>query len=50
MPSVPPIPVELWIQIPAAAQAAISSLVQQYEQRLQALQQQFAQLTERLNQ
>src|SRR4051794_21462026 len=50
MPSVPPIPVELWNQIPPAAQAAILALVQQYEQRLQALQQQVAQLTERLNQ
>lgn len=50
MPSVPPIPVELWNQIPPAAQAAILALVQQYEQRLQALQQQVARLTERLNQ
>src|SRR3954452_20445497 len=50
MPSVPPISVELWDQIPPAAQAAILALVQQYEQRLQALQQQVAQLTERLNQ
>src|SRR5215211_6683043 len=50
MPSVPPIPVELWDQIPPAAQAAIMALIQQYEQRLQALQQQVAQLTERLNQ
>jgi transposase len=50
MPSVPPIPVQLWNQIPPAAQAAVLALVQQYEQRLQALQQQVAQLTERLNQ
>jgi transposase len=50
MLSVPQIPVELWNQIPPAAQAAILDLVQQYEQRLQALQQQVAQLTERLNQ
>jgi transposase len=50
MPPIPPIPVELWDQIPPAAQAAILTLVQQYEQRLQALQQQVAQLTERLNQ
>jgi transposase len=50
MPSVPPIPVELWNQIPPAAQVAILALIQQYEQRLQALQQQVAQLTERLNQ
>src|SRR5262244_263411 len=34
MPSVPPIPVELWGQIPPAAQAAILVLVRQYEQRL----------------
>src|SRR5215813_2424944 len=39
MPSVPPISVELWNQIPPAAQAAVLALVQQYEQRLQALQQ-----------
>lgn len=50
MPSVPPISVEFWNQIPPAAQAAVLALIQQYEQRLQALQQQVAQLTERLNQ
>ena len=50
MPPVPPIPAELWDQIPPAAQAAILALVQQYEQRLQALQQQVDQLTQRLNQ
>jgi len=50
MPPVPPIPAELWNQIPPAAQAAILALVQQYEQRLQALQRQVDQLTERLNQ
>jgi transposase len=50
MPSVPPIPVELWNQIPPAAQAAILSLIQQYEQRLQALQQQVDILRQRLNQ
>src|SRR5438477_5289172 len=50
MPLVPPIPAELWDQIRPAAQAAILSLIQQYEQRLQTLQQQVAQLTERLNQ
>src|SRR5919199_139174 len=49
MPPVPPIPVELWNQIPSAAQAAILALVQQYEQRLQALQRKVDQLTERLN-
>ena len=41
----PPIPAELWDQIPPAAQAAILALVQQYEQRLQALQQQVDELT-----
>src|SRR5262249_31719016 len=50
MPPVPPIPVELWDQIPPAAQAAILALVQQYEQRLQALQQQVDGLRQRLNQ
>jgi transposase len=50
MPPVPPIPAELWNQIPPAAQAAILALVQQYEQRLQALQRKVDQLTERLNQ
>jgi transposase len=50
MPSVPPIPVELWGQIPSPAQAAILALVQQYEQRLQSLQQQVAELRGRLNQ
>jgi transposase len=49
MPPVPPIPAELWDQIPPAAQAAILSLVQQYEQRLLALQTQVAHLTERLS-
>src|SRR5262245_34330969 len=33
MPSVPPIPVELWSQISPAAQAAFLALVQQYEER-----------------
>src|SRR4051812_15301005 len=50
MPSVLPIPVELWDQIPPAAQAAIMTLVQWYEQRLQALQQQVDDLRQRLNQ
>src|SRR5215471_16506942 len=39
----PPIPDELWQQIPLAAQAAIRGLVQRYEQRL-------ADLEARLNQ
>lgn len=46
----PPIPAEIWGQIPPAAQAAILVLVQQYEQRLQALQQQVDGLHHRLNQ
>jgi transposase len=50
MPSVPPISVDLWGQMPPAAQAAILALVQQYEQRLQALQQQVIDLRQRLNQ
>src|SRR6516162_1455337 len=50
MPSVPPIPDELWDQIPPAAQAAILALVQQYEQRLQGLQRQVDDLRQRLNQ
>ena len=50
MPSVPPIPAELWDQIPPAAQAAILALIQQYAQRMQALQRKVEQLTERLNQ
>jgi transposase len=39
----PPIPDELWQQIPPTAQAAILALIQQYEQRL-------AELEARLNQ
>src|SRR5262245_40674185 len=50
MPSVPPIPVDLWGQIPPAAQAVVLALVRQYEQRLQALQQQVNDLRRRLNQ
>src|SRR3954449_8860704 len=50
MQPVPPIPVELWNQVPPAAQAAILALVQQYEQRSQALQQQVDDLRQRLNQ
>src|SRR6516164_142521 len=46
----PPIPAELWDQIPPAAQAAILTLVQQYERRLQALQKQIDELQQRLNQ
>src|SRR4051812_36332025 len=50
MTPVPPISAELWNQIPPAAQAAILALIQQYEQRLKALQRKVDQLTERLNQ
>src|SRR5215211_3544910 len=46
----PPIPAELWDQIPPAAQAAILVLVQQYEQRLQAVQKQVDDLHHRLTQ
>jgi transposase len=46
----PPIPAELWDQIPPAAQAAILVLVQQYEQRLQALQKRVDDLEQRLYQ
>jgi transposase len=46
----PPIPAELWDQIPPAAQAAILALVQQYERRLQNLQKQVNGLQQRLNQ
>jgi transposase len=50
MQSVPPIRAQLWDQVRPAAQAAILVLVQQYEQRLQALQQQVNDLQHRLNQ
>src|SRR5829696_506527 len=50
MHSVPPIPAELWGQIPPAAQAAMLVLVQQYEQRLHALQKRVDELEQRLNQ
>src|SRR6516225_12225124 len=43
MSASPPIPDELWQQIPPAAQAAIRALIQRYEQRL-------ADLEARLNQ
>jgi transposase len=50
MSSVPPISVDLWDQIPPVAQAAIRSLVQRYERRLQELQKQVSELQQRLNQ
>jgi transposase len=46
----PPIPAELWDQIPSAAQVAILALVQQYERRLQTLQKQVTELQQCLNQ
>jgi transposase len=46
----PPIPKELWDSIPAAAQAALLLVFQRYEQRLAALEQQVADLQQRLNQ
>jgi transposase len=45
----PPIPAELWDQIPPAAQVAILTLIQQYEQRLQALQKQVNEFEQRFN-
>src|SRR5829696_6314963 len=50
MTAEPPIPAELWAQVPPAAQAALLALVASYEQRLQALQRQVDDLTERLGQ
>jgi transposase len=50
MEPTPPIPVGLWDQIPPAAQAAVLLLVQQYEQRLQALQKRVDKLEQSLNQ
>jgi transposase len=49
MQSVPPIPVELWDQMPPAAKVAVLALVQQYEERLQTLQQQVDDLRQRLS-
>lgn len=46
----PPIPAELWDQIPPAAQAALLVLLEQYEQRLGILQQQVEALKQQLNQ
>src|SRR5215217_608796 len=50
MKAQPPIPAALWDQAPPAAQGAILVLVQQYEQRLQALQKRVDELEQRLNQ
>jgi transposase len=50
MSVVPPIPADLWAQIPAAAQTAVLALVSTYEQRLEALQRQVDELQQRLGQ
>ena len=50
MKVVPPIPEELWQQVPPAAQAALLAVLQHYEQRLAALQQQIDDLQQRLGQ
>src|SRR5262245_14720349 len=50
MMPVPPLPGELWEQIPPAAQAAITALIRQYEQRLQTLQHRMEDLEQRLGQ
>jgi transposase len=44
----PPIPKELWEQIPAAAQAALLVVFQQYEKRIAQLEQRVRQLEEQL--
>ena len=46
----PPIPKELWDTIPAAAQAALLLVYQRLEQRIAVLEQQVADLQQRLNQ
>jgi len=46
----PPIPADLWDEIPLAAQAAVLALVQSYEQRLAALQHRVEDLEQRLGQ
>jgi transposase len=46
----PPIPADLWDQLPPAAQAAVLAVLQAYEQRLAALQRRVADLEQRLGQ
>jgi transposase len=46
----PPIPTELWDQIPPAVRTAILILIRHYEQRLQALQKRSDELEQRLGQ
>src|SRR5262249_36719113 len=48
MTSVPPVPLELWEQVPPAAQQAILVVFAQYELRVQQLEQRIAELEERL--
>lgn len=50
MTPVPPIPAELWDQIPPAAQAAVRALVQSYEQQLAVLRHRLEGLEQRLGQ
>lgn len=45
----PPIPKELWDQIPAAAQAALLLVVEQYERRIAELERRVRELEERLD-
>jgi len=46
----PPLPRELWDQIPPPVQAALWVLIESYEQRLAALAAEVTELKERLNQ
>lgn len=50
MPFEPPIPRALWDQVPAAAQAALAAVLQQYQQRITALERRVRDLEERLGQ
>jgi transposase len=50
MTPAPPLPAELWDQIPPASRAAILALVQSYEQRLAALQRRIDDLEQQLGQ
>jgi transposase len=50
MTPVPPLPAELWDQIPPAAQAAVRALVQSYEQQLAVLRRRLEDLEQRLGQ
>ncbi len=49
MPFEPPIPEELWGQIPPAAQAALVAVLQQYRQRIAALEARVRRLEEQLS-